>query len=109
MLHYLLDQVLIIFQDQLLNYFYNTKKKTILEPIGERQLSEQLQGIFPDVYETIKKESQTFKERIVDLDKIIDKLSKSSESATINQVTFEFEFFTGGQIQNLIHLLKDLG
>ena len=38
-----------------------TSKKPVLEPIGQRQLSEQLQGIFPDVDETIKKESETFK------------------------------------------------
>ena len=32
-----------------------TPKKPILEPTGQRQLSEQLQGIFPDVDEIIKK------------------------------------------------------
>ena len=31
-----------------------TLKKTVLEPIGQKQLSEQLHGIFPDVDETIK-------------------------------------------------------
>ena len=38
-----------------------TQKKPVPEPIGRRQLSEQLQGIFPDVDETIRKESETFK------------------------------------------------
>ena len=82
--------------DEKINTISITSKKPVLEPIGQRQLSEQLQGIFPDVDETIKKESEIFKERIGDLDEIIDKVSKSSESATIDQVTFEFEFFTGG-------------
>ena len=40
-----------------------TPKKTVLEQIGQRQLSEQLQGNFPDVDEAIKKESETFKKR----------------------------------------------
>ena len=73
-----------------------TPKKPIFEPTGQRQLSEQLQGIFPDVDEIIKKESETFKERNQDLDKIIDKLSKPSDYDENDQVTFEFEFFTGG-------------
>ena len=71
-------------------------KKTVLEPIGQRQLSEKLQGIFPNVDETVKKESETFKEISQDLDEIIDKLSKPSDYDENDQVTFEFEFFTGG-------------
>ena len=71
-------------------------KKTVPEPIGQRQLSEQLQGIFPDVDETIRKESETYKERSQDLDEIIDKLSRPSDSDKNDQATFEFEFFTGG-------------
>ena len=73
-----------------------TPKKPVLEPIGQRKLSEQLQGIFPDVDETIKKESKTFKERSQDFDEIIDKLSKLSDYDENDQVTFEFKFFTGG-------------
>ena len=38
-------------------------------------LSKQLQSIFPDVDQTIKRESETFKEKIDDLDKIIEKVS----------------------------------
>ena len=53
---------------------------------------------FPDVDQTIKKESETFKERSRDLDEIIEKLGKSSESdESFDQITFEFEFFTGGR------------
>ena len=43
--------------------------------IEERNLSEQLQSIFPDVNETITKESETFKEKIEDLDTIIEKVT----------------------------------
>ena len=50
----------IIFQDQLLKslmekiiLFPKRQKKTVPEPIGQRQLSEQLQGIFLDDDETI--------------------------------------------------------
>ena len=73
-----------------------TPKKPVLEPIGKRQLSKQLQGIFPDVDETIRKESENFKERSQHLDEIIDKLSKPSDYDENDQVTFEFQFFTGG-------------
>ena len=40
-----------------------TPKRSNLESIGQKQLSEQLQQIFPDVDQRIKKESETFKER----------------------------------------------
>ena len=73
-------------------------KKTVVEPIRQKKLSEQLQQIFPDVDQTIKKESETFKEWSRDLDEIIEKLGKSSESdESFDQVTFKFEFYTGGR------------
>ena len=69
-----------------------TPKEPVVEPIGQRQLSEQLQQFFSDVDQTIKKESKTFKERSRDLDEIIEKLGKSSESdESFDEVTFEFE------------------
>ena len=43
--------------------------------IEETNLFKQLQSIFPDVDQTIKRESETFKEKIDDLDKIIEKVS----------------------------------
>ena len=43
--------------------------------IEERNLSEQLQSIFPDVDVIITKESETFKEKIEDLDTIIEKVT----------------------------------
>ena len=86
-----------------------TPKKPVLEPIGQRQLSEQLQGIFPDVDETIKKASETFKERSQDIDEIIDKLSKPNDNDENDQVTFEFEFFTGGVNHKFNSFVKRFG
>ena len=51
-----------------------TPKKSVPK-IEETNLSEQLQSIFLDVDQTIKYESETFKEDIDDLDKIIEKVS----------------------------------
>ena len=82
--------------DEKNNTIFITPTKPVLELIGERQLSEQLQEIFPDVDETIKKVSETFKERSQDIDKITDKLSKPNDNDENDQVTFEFDFFTGG-------------
>ena len=62
--------------------------------IEERHLSEQLQSIFPDVEETTTKESETFKEKIEDLDRIIEKISNIEDDQD-EQKIFEFEFFTG--------------
>ena len=63
--------------------------------IKATNLSEGLQSVFSDVDQTIKKESETFKERIEDLDEIIEKVSKISDDED-EQKIFEFEFFTGG-------------
>ena len=63
--------------------------------IEERNLSEQLESIFPDVDETITKESETCKEKIEDLDKINDKVSNIDDDLK-KQKVFEFQFFTGG-------------
>ena len=78
----------------------------VLELIVQRQLSEQLQGIFPDVDETIRKESKTFKEKSQDLDGIIGRLSRPNDSDKNDQVTFEFEFFTGGVNSKLDSFVK---
>ena len=50
-----------------------TPKKPVLPPIGQRQLSQQLQKIFSDVDSTIEKTSETFKERSEDIDDLIKK------------------------------------
>ena len=69
--------------------------KRPLPKIEERNLSQQLQSIFPDVNEIIKEESETFKEKIEDLDEIINKVSNIDNDQD-EQKIFEFEFFTGG-------------
>ena len=71
-----------------------TPKRTVPK-IEERHLSEQLQSIFPDVEETTTKESETFKEKIEDLDRIIEKVSNIEDDQD-EQKMFEFEFFTRG-------------
>ena len=76
---------------------YNTiaiTPKIAIPKIEERNLSEQLQSIFPDVNETIKEESETFKEKIEDLDEIINKVSNIDDDQD-EQKIFEFEFFGG--------------
>ena len=45
--------------------------KRPLPKLEERDLSQQLQSIFPDFNETINEKSETFKEKIEDLDEII--------------------------------------
>ena len=45
-----------------------TPQKPVLPPIGQRQLSQQLQKFFPDVDSTIEKTSETFNERSGDID-----------------------------------------
>ena len=61
-------------------------------------MSKQLQSIFPDADQTIKRKSKTFKEKIDDLDKIIEKVSNidDDQDDQNEQKIFEFEFFTGG-------------
>ena len=86
-----------------------TIKRSNLEPIEEKQLSEQLQQIFPDVDQTIKKKSENFKEKTRDLDKAIEKLSKSKDTESFDQVTFDFEFFTGGQNSKFDSFVQKFG
>ena len=85
-----------IFQitDEKNNTIATTPKRPVLK-IEETNLSEQLQSIFPDINQTIKQESETFKEKIDDLDKIIEKVSNISDDQD-EQKIFEFAFFTGG-------------
>ena len=68
--------------------------------IEETNLSEQLQSIFPDADQTIKQELETFKEKIDDLDKIIEKLGNIDDDQNEQKIS-EFEFFTGSFNQKL--------
>ena len=69
-------------------------KRRLLK-IEEKNLSQQLQSIFPDVNEITKEESETFKEKIGDLGEIINKVSNIDNYQGETKI-FEFEFFTGG-------------
>ena len=82
--------------------------KRPLPKIEERNLSQQLQSIFPDVNETIKEESETFKEKIEDLDEIINKVSNIDNDQD-EQKIFEFEFFTGGTNQKFDSFVRKFG
>ena len=57
-------------------------------------MCEQLQSIFPDADQKIKQELETFKEKIDDLDKIIEKLGNIDDDQNEQKIS-EFEFFTG--------------
>ena len=75
--------------------------------IEERNLSEQLQSIFPDVNETITKESEIFKEKIEDLDTIIEKVSNIDDDQD-EQKILSLSFSLEDLIQNLIRLFGNL-
>ena len=75
--------------------------------IEERNLSEQLQSICPDVDETITKESDTFKEKIEDLDTIIEKVSNIDDDQD-EQKILSLSFSLEDLIQNLIRLFGNL-
>ena len=88
-----------------------TPKKPRVETTGQKQLSKQLQKFFPDVDETIQKESQTFKERTLELNEIIEKLgNKSAKSEdSFDKFTFEFGFFNGGKNAKFDSFRKNFG
>ena len=69
-------------------------------------MSKQPQEIFPNVNEVIKEDSNDFKEKIDDLNEILDKKGKGEDGD--DQKLFEFEFFIGGKIKNLINILDIL-
>ena len=72
--------------DQKNNTISITPKKIPLPPIGQKQLSKQLNKIFPDVDDTIKERADTFKERNSDIDELVEKVGRTEESES----TFEF-------------------
>ena len=79
-----------------------------LPKIEEKSLSQQLQSIFLDVNEIINEESETFKEKIEDLDEIINKVSNIDNDQD-EQKIFEFEFFTGGTNQKFDSFVQKFG
>ena len=75
--------------------------------INKTNLSKQLQEIFPNVNEVIKEDSNDFKEKIDDLNEILDKIGKGEDGD--DQKLFEFEFFTGGKNQKFDKYIGHFG
>ena len=83
--------------------------KKPLPKIEEKNLSQQLQSISADVNEIIKEESETFKEKIEDLDEITNKVSNIIDNDQDEQKIFEFEFLTGGANQKFDSFVQKFG
>ena len=82
-----------------------TPKKPVLPPIGQKQLSTELQKIFPDVDKTIQETAETFKEMHDDIDELVQKVGSTEDS----EIKFEFEFFTGGTNAKFDSFVKKFG
>ena len=82
-----------------------TPKKIDLPPIGQKQLSKELNKLFPDVDETIKEKENSFKERIENIDELVERIGRNEES----ELTFEFEFFYGGSNTKFHAFVKRFG
>ena len=80
-----------------------------MPPIGQKQLSEQLEQFFPDVDQTIQQQSKTFKERTENAEELIDAFTKSDDSDADEQKIFEFEFFTGDVNQRFNSFIQKFG
>ena len=80
--------------DERNNIIQITPKKPQVD-IKERNLSEQLTKIFPDINEVIEEDAAKFKENVENLIEILTKIGG-------DESPFEFEFFTGGKMQNLM-------
>ena len=91
--------------DQENNIISITPKKIPLPPIGQKQLSKQLNKIFPDVDDMIKERVDTFKECNSNIDELVEKVGLTEES----EATFEFEFFSGGQNHKFNSFVKAFG
>ena len=76
--------------------------------INETNLSEQLQEIFPNVNEVIKKYFEGFKEKNGDLNEILNKIGKDDDDEN-DQKLFEFEFFTGGKNLKFGRYIRNFG
>ena len=93
--------------DEKTNTIAMTPKKSVLPQIKQKQLSEQLEGTFPDVDQTIQKQSETLKERIENVEELIDTFTKSNDYNADEQEVFEFELFIGGENQKFNYLFKN--
>ena len=82
-----------------------TPKKILLPPIGQKQLSEELNKIFPDLDDTIKEKENSFKQRTENIEELVEKIGRNEES----ELTFEFEFFNGGTNSKFDSFIKRFG
>ena len=82
-----------------------TPKKAPLPPIGQKQLSQELNKIFPDVDNAIKEKADTFKEQTLDINELVEKVGRDEKS----EATFEFEFFSGGKNSKFDSFVKKFG
>ena len=86
-----------------------TPKTPVFPPIQQRQLSQQLQEIFPDVDQTIHKEFETFTQKTENLNELIDKFTKNDNYDADEQNIFQFELFTGGSNQKFNSFVQKFG
>ena len=82
-----------------------TPKKIDLPLIGQKQLSKELNKLFPDVDETIKEKENIFKERTENITDLVERVGENEES----ELTFQFEFFQGGENSKFDTLMKRFG
>ena len=83
-----------------------TPKRIDLPPIGQKQLSKELNQIFPDVDTTIKEKQETFKERTENIKELIEKVGDADQNS---QLTFQFEFFQGGENAKFNSFMNNFG
>ena len=81
-----------------------TPKKAPLPPIGQKQLSQELNKIFPDIDNTIKEKTDTFKERTLDIDELVEKVGRDEKS----EATFGFESFSSGKNSKFDSFVKKI-
>ena len=79
-----------------------TPKKIDLPPIGQKQLSKELNQLFPDVDTTIKEKQETFKERTENIEELVEKVGNASQ-------IFQFEFFQGGENAKFNSFMNNFG
>ena len=83
-----------------------TPKKIDLPPIGQKQLSKELNQLFPDVDEAIKEKQETFKERTENIKELVQKVGDADKDS---QLTFQFEFFQGGENAKFSSFMNNFG
>ena len=83
-----------------------TPKKIDLPPIGQKQLSKELNQLFPDVDVAIKEKQETFKERTENIEELVQKVGENDKNSS---VTFQFEFFQGGENAKFDSFMKNFG